>query len=75
MDERFAARGGICLECGWLGPEGESSCPVDGTPLERREDIAEAAVELALRQSADVLPIRRRREALAGGGIGALLRF
>ena len=73
LDERFSAPGGVCLECGLLGTA--DSCPADGTPLEKREDVAEAAVELALRQSADVLPIRRRREELGGDGIGAVLRF
>jgi peptide chain release factor subunit 1 len=75
MDERFAAPGTTCLECGWVGPAGVDACPADGTPLEQREDIAEAAVELALRQSADVLPIRRRRDELGDAGVGALLRF
>ena len=74
MDERFAAPGAACPECGWLGPEGVESCPADGTPLEQCEDIAEVAVERALQQSADVLPLRRRRDEL-DGGIGALLRF
>ena len=75
MDEGFGGRGAACPECGWLGPEGVGSCPADGTPLEQREDIAEAAVEVALQQAADVLPLRRRRDELDGGGIGALLRF
>ena len=31
LDERFAAPGTTCPECGWLGPGGERTCPVDGT--------------------------------------------
>ena len=40
------------------------------------EDLAEAAIELALQQSAEVLALRFEPDALAGdGGIAALLRF
>ena len=76
LEERFADPGVECPECGWLGPEGPTSCPADETALEAREDVTEAAVELALRQSAEVLPMRRLSEGLEhAGGIGALLRF
>jgi peptide chain release factor subunit 1 len=65
-----------CPTCGWLGPDGVETCPADGTPLERRDDVIEPAVELALRQSAEVLPVRRREgELRERGGIAALLRF
>jgi peptide chain release factor subunit 1 len=77
VDERFSAPGTICPECGWLGPGGERTCPVDGTELERLEDLTEAAIELTLQQSAEILAVRRRREELheRAGGIAALLRF
>jgi peptide chain release factor subunit 1 len=76
FDERFSAPGAECPRCGWLGPSGHERCPVDDTPLERLDDVTEAAIELALRQSADVLPIRSRVDDLrARGGIAALLRF
>ena len=76
LEERFSEAGTECPECGWLGPAAPESCPADGTPLEHRDDITEAAVELALRQSAEVLPVRRQPERLdEAGGIGALLRF
>jgi peptide subunit release factor 1 (eRF1) len=72
----FAAPGTLCRRCGWLGPEGKSRCPADGTSLQARDDIAEPAIELALQQSAEVLPLSRRADDLrARGGIGALLRF
>lgn len=62
-----------CPTCGWLGT-GAESCPLDGTPLERHEDIAEPAVEAALGQSAEI--VRVADEDLAGlGGVGAVLRF
>jgi peptide chain release factor subunit 1 len=76
IDEGFDAPGTRCRRCGWLGPKGESRCPADGEKLDERDDMAEPAVELALQQSAEVLPLRRRVEDLrALGGIGALLRF
>jgi peptide subunit release factor 1 (eRF1) len=77
VDERFSAPGSCCPTCGWLGPGGEESCPVDGSELERVDDLSEAAIELTLQQSAEILPVRRRREELVerAAGIAALLRF
>jgi peptide chain release factor subunit 1 len=77
LDERFAAPGTICPECGWLGPDRERTCPVDGTELEQLDDLTDAAIELALQQSAEILALRRRREELQerAGGIAAMLRF
>jgi peptide chain release factor subunit 1 len=77
LDERFAAPGTSCPECGWLGPGGERTCPVDGHELEQQEDLTEAAIELTLQQSAEILAVRRRREELEerAGGVAALLRF
>jgi peptide chain release factor subunit 1 len=79
MDERFSADGTCCPTCGWLGPAGERTCPVDGTELEQLvgDDLIEAAVELTIQQSAEILAVRRRREELAdrADGVAALLRF
>jgi peptide chain release factor subunit 1 len=77
LDERFAAPGTSCPECGWLGPGGERACPVDGSELEQLEDLTEAAIELTLQQSAEILAVRRRREELEerARGVAALLRF
>jgi peptide chain release factor subunit 1 len=77
VDERFAAPGTTCPECGWLGPDGERTCPVDGTQLEHLDDLTDAAIELTLQQSAEILAVRRRREELQerAGGIAAMLRF
>jgi peptide chain release factor subunit 1 len=77
LDERFAAPGTTCPECGWLGPGGERTCPVDGRELEQLDDLTEAAIELTLQQSAEILAVRRRREELQerAGGVAALLRF
>jgi peptide chain release factor subunit 1 len=77
LDERFAAPGTSCPECGWLGPGGERTCPVDGRELMQLDDLTEAAIELTLQQSAEILAVRRRREELEerAGGVAALLRF
>jgi hypothetical protein len=49
---------------------------VDDTPLERRDDVVEPAVEIAVCQSAEVLPVRRHDGDLRKrGGIAAVLRF
>jgi peptide chain release factor subunit 1 len=76
LEERFSAPGTQCLECGWLGPAGESRCPANGAELVELEDLADAAIELAVQQSAELLAVRYDREALAlWGGIAAVLRF
>jgi peptide chain release factor subunit 1 len=77
LDERFSAPGTTCPECGWLGPGGERTCPVDGRELEQLDDLTEAAIELTLQQSAEILAVRRKRKELQerAGGVAALLRF
>jgi peptide chain release factor subunit 1 len=77
LDERFSAPGASCPECGRLGPAGERTCPVEGRELEQLDDLTEAAIELTLQQSAEILAVRRRREELQerAGGVAALLRF
>jgi hypothetical protein len=76
-DERYSAEGTCCPSCGWLGLAGEVSCPVDETELETLDDLTEAAVDLTIQQSAEILAVGRRRDELAerAGGIAALLRF
>lgn len=74
--ENFEASGVYCRQCGWVGPDGVASCPVDGGELERRDDVIESAVELAIMQSAEVLVSRHHGDELRErGSIGALLRF
>jgi peptide chain release factor subunit 1 len=77
LDERFSAAGTTCPECGWIGPEGDRTCPVDGGELEQLDDLTEAAIELTLQQSAEILAVRRRRDELEerAGGVAAMLRF
>jgi peptide chain release factor subunit 1 len=76
LDEQFSAPGTQCPECGWLGLAEERSCPADGTELVALDDVTDAAIELALQQSAELLAVRHDREVLGGhGGVAALLRF
>jgi peptide chain release factor subunit 1 len=76
LDEQFGGAPGVqCLECGWLGLEGDS-CPADGSELAQLEDLTEAMIELSVQQSAELLAVRHERAALeAHGGAAALLRF
>ena len=57
-----------------MGTDGES-CPVDGEPLQRSEDIVEEAVQSAVSQSTEVLALADRPELGPYGKIAALLRF
>jgi peptide chain release factor subunit 1 len=76
LDEQFSAPGAQCPECGWLGLGDELRCPADGTELIELEDLTDAATELALQQSADLLAVRYDRAVVGGhGGVAALLRF
>jgi peptide chain release factor subunit 1 len=74
--ERFSAPGGVCPACGWVGTGDARACPADGADLDELDDVTETAIELALQQSAEILPVVHETERLEGlGGIGALLRF
>jgi peptide chain release factor subunit 1 len=76
LDEQFGGVTGVqCLECGWLGLEGDR-CPADGSELAQLDDLTEAMIELSVQQAADLLAVRHERGALeAHGGAAALLRF
>jgi peptide chain release factor subunit 1 len=76
LDQAFSAPGTLCPRCGWLAADGVTACPVDGTEVVRCEDLADAAIERAIQQSAEILPLRHREDGLeARGGIAALTRF
>ena len=76
LDEQFGGVTGVqCLECGWLGLEGDR-CPADGSETVELDDLTEALIELSVQQSADLLAVHHEREALERyGGVAALLRF
>ena len=74
--EGLTAPGVFCRSCGWVGVQDLKTCPADGGKLERRDDVVESAVELAILQSAEVLVSRDPRDELERrGGVGAVLRF
>src|SRR3954470_2691819 len=75
VDRGFTAPGVCCPQCGFLGGEGFRECPADGTAVERRDDVVEAAIERAITQSAAVHVLRDRPELASHGHIAAILRF
>ncbi len=75
VDRGYSAPGVLCPQCGWLGGAGFSECQADGTPVERCDDIVEAAIERAITQSASVHVVRDRPELASHGHIAAILRF
>jgi peptide chain release factor subunit 1 len=76
MEAGFSAPGAECLRCGWVGADrDESSCPADDSPLERRDDVTELAVERALMQDAEVVVLRDQPDLGPHGRIAALTRF
>jgi peptide subunit release factor 1 (eRF1) len=74
LEQGLTAPGVVCPNDGWIGSQG-TTCPVDGTPLEQRTDILEEAVQLAITQSAEVIPVRYHEDLDGNGSIAALLRF
>jgi peptide subunit release factor 1 (eRF1) len=75
VEAGFAAPGVLCPTCDWLGAEGATVCPADGSATERVDDLVEAAVERSLTQAADVRVLRDRAELASHGRIAAVLRF
>lgn len=71
----FRAPGTRCPRCGFLGPEGPTECPVDGTALLRCGNIVDAAARAAVAQSAEVLVVHHHPDPGPPGSIGAVLRF
>jgi peptide chain release factor subunit 1 len=75
VDRGFTAPGVCCPQCGFLGGDEVRTCPADGTPVEPRENVVEAAIERAITQSADVHVLRDRPELASHGHVAAILRF
>ena len=76
LDEQFSGVAGAqCAECGLLATQG-SICPADGAEMIQLEELTDAAIELAVQQSAEILAVHHDREAVDQyGGAAALLRF
>jgi peptide subunit release factor 1 (eRF1) len=76
LDEQFSGVAGAqCPECGLLATEG-TNCPADGSEMIQLEELTDAAIELAVQQSAEVLAVHHDRDMLDRyGGAAAVLRF
>jgi peptide chain release factor subunit 1 len=75
VEAGFSEPGVRCPTCGWLGADTVAACPADGSATQAVDDLVEAAVERAVRQSADVRVLRDRAELASHGHIAAVLRF
>ena len=65
--------GAACPTCGLLSSE-DGDCPQDGARLEHRDNVLEQAIEAAIAQDAEVVPVTTP-DLGPIGGIAALLRF
>jgi peptide chain release factor subunit 1 len=74
FSERLSVPGVACPRCGWLGLEAKR-CPFDDTPVDRRDNVVEDAIEAAVLQSAEPLVVRYDDDLARHGDIAALLRF
>ena len=63
-----------CPECGRAAATA-STCPLDGTTMEHRDDALDLAVRLTLAYGGDLLAVEGRRDLDPVEGIGAILRF
>ena len=52
-----------------------STCPLDGTTMEPRDDALDLAVRQTLAHGGDVLAVEHRHDLDPVEGIGAILRF
>ncbi|HEV2061696.1 MAG TPA: hypothetical protein VGR12_02495 [Solirubrobacteraceae bacterium] len=67
--------GVVCPRCRWAVAEERGTCPVDGETMEPHPNLVEWAVEFAVEQDAEILPVRRHDDLADHGGIAAALRF
>jgi peptide subunit release factor 1 (eRF1) len=67
--------GVVCPKCRWALAEERGTCPVDGETMVPHPNLVEWAVELAVEQDAEVLPVRRHDDLSDDDGIAAALRF
>ena len=52
-----------------------TTCPLDGTTMEPRDDGLDIAVRLTLAHGGDVLAVEHRQDLDPVDGIGAILRY
>ena len=63
-----------CPACG-RAAAAATTCPLDGTTMEHRDDGHDLAVRLTLAYGGDLLAVEHRRDLDPVEGIGAILRF
>jgi peptide chain release factor subunit 1 len=63
-----------CPACGRAALDA-TTCPLDGTTMEARDDGLDLAVRLTLAHGGEVLALETRDDLASLGGIGAILRF
>jgi len=63
-----------CPACGRAAVDA-TTCPLDGTTMEARDDGLDLAVRLTLAHGGDVLAVEHRQDLDPVDGIGAVLRF
>lgn len=74
VSDGYRESGWRCGRCGYLARKGPS-CPVDGSRMDRVDDIVEEAVDAAFRQSCRVEVCVDNADLDVLGRIGALLRY
>jgi peptide chain release factor subunit 1 len=74
VSQGYRETGWHCERCDYVCHKGPT-CPVDGTQMQRVEDIVEEAVDVALSQSCKVEVCRDNADLDVLGRIGALLRY
>jgi peptide subunit release factor 1 (eRF1) len=74
VSDGYEAPGWRCPSCAFLGAMGPA-CPLCATPMEKLNDVVEAAIEEALTQSCTVELCAGNADLDVLGRIGALLRF
>ena len=75
VDDNLRVSAWSCRECGSLSPAETPACPQCGGALDRLEDVAEQAVQLAIQDNSQVRFIGGCEGLRQAGGMGALLRF
>ena len=74
IEQEYSVGGVRCPKCSWLALEGER-CGLDQAPTERRDDIVDDAVDVALMQAARVVTVPTDADRHPQMPICALLRY
>jgi peptide subunit release factor 1 (eRF1) len=64
-----------CTHCGHLDTRVVKDCAVCGQPTQEIEDVADALITQAMRNSAEIVYVTDDDTLAKAGGVGALLRF